>query len=221
MKKTALILIPILLFSCFGSDEGVVKIGVRIPLSRQLQTEIGSDTESSELSIDSYFAVAKVLVRGEKTESQELSLFIRYADAKLGNYWFDTVVEAVVGDRLSISFGGYYKIDQTSVGGFVSDGEYQLDVREGVVSDVAIESKDVPVCEVTLNIQDKSVKSVIFLDPLKGLYLMTIGRTAETGMFYLRLPEGKYDIYSTDENNSRKLLKPSQEIKGSSVKIDL
>ncbi len=221
MKGTILIFILLLFISCFGSEEGFVQMQIKIPLIKQIADKDGADVEERELSIDSYFAIADVVINGERSGYQSQSLFIRYSDVKIGNYFFETTFLAVLGERINISFGGYYNIDETSVGGFVSDKEYQIEVREGMFYENTFESRDISICELNIKVQDQTVSSIIFYDSVKGIFLKTIKKSVETNSFYLKVPEGKYDIYAIDKGGEKALIKKSVEVKGSQTNIDI
>ncbi|MCX7943353.1 MAG: hypothetical protein N2746_02435 [Deltaproteobacteria bacterium] len=221
MRLVILCLIAVSVLSCYGSDSEVVKIQLRIPLEAKQQGDSFDGIVSNEFSIDNFFAVARVVVKGLRSGDQSFNLVIRYVDAERENYYFEALVEAYVGDKLSVSFGGYYSIDKSSIGGFVSNGEYMIDVHKGVKTEFTFESVEIPSSEVNVTVNDKKVSSIIFYDPVREIFLKTIDRSPVSNSYYLRVPEGRYNIYSVDANKNRVLLRESQEIKGASVNVEL
>lgn len=221
MKRLFILASLLFLVSCYGSDSTGEKVKLIIPLQISGSTDVEQSGDSKDLSIDSYFAIVKVVVKGEVSQEKELVMTISYEDAGLKKYYFEGYLDVFTGEKLYVSFGGYYNIDDTSVGGFVSKEGYQIDVSYGISSEIVLESYDLALSDVTIEASDANIGAIIFYDPVKGLFLKRVKKVAQTGSFYLRVPEGKYDIYSIDEKGNRLLIKQSQEIKGERVTINL
>jgi len=215
-----LIAVVVVFLSCYGSDEGVVEIKLRLSLQNGGSGDIDSGKRDSQMSIDNYFAIG-VLNVTDSNGTTPYQLSIDYESARQGIYYFEQTINAKIGERLGISFAGYYYKDDSTVGGFTSAGESELVVSESMNGEVMLPSIDLPICEATVIVKDGSIDKINFYDSAKNLYLKTIKKSDLSNNFYIKLPEGTYDIYGFNPEGTSKLLKGQVKVSGSTQQIDL
>lgn len=223
MKRNILIFSMVLLFACYGEDNMQVQMRLQIPLNTKDIGDVNSDGSVSSIdrSLDTNFALANVVLKGTVSGEQEFLLDISYSSAKLGTYYFDTVISASLGEEITISFSGYYYINDNTIGGFVSPAENMLQIREGMDNEVQLESIDIPRCEVTVNILDRTVTEIIFYDFKKDIFLKTFSKSQNGENFIVNIPEGNYDLYNVGKLREKKLIKSNVEIKGNKLTLEI
>lgn len=220
MKHIVLLTLPFLFFSCFGDDGENLLIRLSIGISIDMSGEdLGAIDSNAENSLDRYFAVGLLTVDGSLSGQQTQYMTIEFSDAKEGRYFFDSEISAKMGEKVSLTFMGYYYIDDSIIGGFTSESPYYIDVREGMSTDISIGSIDMKRTRVTIDVGDRSVDKMILRDSQTGIFLRSISRSSN--MFYQEVPEGTYDIYSLDSADSKILLKEQVSIKGEAIKVEL
>jgi len=214
-----------LLISCYGSDERTVAITLKLSLQSGELTDVdtggGAGSKDALLSLDKYFAVGLLRVSNSSLSDGTYPITIDYESAKNGVYYFEQTLYVRLNERFRISFEGYYYKDDSTVGGFTSGGDKEVVVREGTTQAMVVESLDLPVCEITMNLKDQSIEKIIFFDRNKGIYLRTINKMAVSKNFYVRIPEGVYDIFGFDAQGKSILLKEQVKVSGNSMILDL
>ncbi len=222
MKRLLTFFVLILLISCFGDDS--YELRLRLMPSIRLQDEVGgtgSIDSEIENSLDSFFSAGILNVSGTVSGTQTQYISIDYSQAKQGNFYFDCTVVANIGERLFLSFIGYYYIDDSSIGGFMSETPYNIDVREGVKEEFVFESIDIEQAELTIVSNNNSIGRLILRDRSNGIFLHTLNKNETENIFYLKLPVGVYDLYSIDESCNKNLFKEKINITRGSNKINL
>lgn len=222
MKHTVLLTLPFLFFSCFGDDgeDLLIRLSVGIGIDMSVEDPVVIDSDA-ENSLDRFFAVGLLTVDGSLSGQKTQYMTIEFDDKKSGVYFFDSEISAKMGERVSLTFVGYYYIDDSIIGGFTSESPYYIDVRDGMSTDISIDSIDMQRTRMTIEVGDSSVNKIILMDSQTGIFLRSISRSTARNVFYQEIPEGTYDIYSIGSSGSKILLKKHVGVEGESIKVEL
>lgn len=224
MKKEyfSVVFLLLIISGCYGTDSVTVGIKIGMQINEGDKNGGGDIIDSDAInSLDRYYAIALINVDGSSTGNNKQFAFAEYSAYKAGNYYLESEIYGNIGETLSISFTGFYYVNDTTVGGFRSDGTYDIKIVDGMDIDFAIESVDLPRSTLKITLTDKSIKSIVLQDVYTGTLLRSVDVSVMNGVFIQTIPEGEYNILGKDSSNNDKQLIGNVIIKGSDVNLSL